>query len=230
MTLKGKRPGCEHTSCAFRNVVHFFCSTLSPPTSLCGSGVGAQILGRRAGRGAGVPARPPASSHLADPGHPRHQQPLEEVELIGRLLEEEVDLVVVGDAEGSHEGGVGCGARPGVRRLTGGGPSDPPRCFEEGGGRGGDPAGSRSSLTREPAEEGVRLEQRAAAQRAGDDGLVALEVVHGAGVELAICSGTGTGVSGHRGDPPHPTDPPSALPGDHAGGCQSPYSPTSRAV
>lgn len=58
--------------------------------------------------------RPPSSSlHLADTGHPRHQEPLEEIELVGRLLEEEVDLVVSRDAEGGHEGGVGCGAQPG---------------------------------------------------------------------------------------------------------------------
>lgn len=50
-----------------------------------------------------------------------------------------------------------------------------------------------SLLTRKPAEEGICLEQGPAAQRAGDDGLIALEVVHGAGVELAICSGMGWG-------------------------------------
>lgn len=143
MTLKGKRPGCEHTSCAFRNVVHFFCSTLSPPTSLCGSGVGAQIFffggvergvgiparpnpcsdfGEEGGEGCRGPRSPQSSSHLADPGHPRHQEPLEEVKLVGGLLEEEVDFVVIGDAEGSHEGGVGCGARPGVRCLMRGVP------------------------------------------------------------------------------------------------------------
>lgn len=60
-------------------------------------------------------------------------------------------------------------------------------------GKGGILPGTVSPLTRKPAEEGVRLEQGPAAQRAGDDGLVALEVVHGAGVELAICSGTGQG-------------------------------------
>lgn len=48
-------------------------------------------------------------------------------------------------------------------------------------------------LTRKPAEEGVRLEQGPVAQRAGDDGFIALEVVHGAGVELAVCLGTGWG-------------------------------------
>lgn len=34
MMLKGKpSSGSEHRSCAFRKVVHFFCSTLSPPLS-----------------------------------------------------------------------------------------------------------------------------------------------------------------------------------------------------
>lgn len=114
MTLKGKWPGCEHTSWAFRNVVHFFCSTLSPPTSLCGSREGAQPRGDRSW----VPSSSAIivlcccpCTHLADTGHPWHQKPLEEIKLIGCLLEEEVDFVISRDAEGGHEGGISCGAQ-----------------------------------------------------------------------------------------------------------------------
>lgn len=38
MTLKGSCPGSVQSSWAFRKVVHFFCSSLSPPTSFYGRG------------------------------------------------------------------------------------------------------------------------------------------------------------------------------------------------
>lgn len=116
MTLKGKWPGCEHTSWAFRNVVHFFCSTLSPPTSLCGSRGDAQPWGDRSCVAPSSPVivlRHRLCTHLADTGHPRHQEPLEEIKLISCLLKEEVDLVISRDAEGGHEGSISCGAQPG---------------------------------------------------------------------------------------------------------------------
>lgn len=91
-------------------------------------------------------ARRPASAgaaDLADSGHAGGVELLEELELAGCLLEEEVDELGRGD--GCHEGGVRCGT--GQRGLVLGRPT-PPRpgagpqtgCPAAGGGPGGHPA------------------------------------------------------------------------------------------
>lgn len=50
-------------------------------------------------------------------------------------------------------------------------------------------SGPRPLLTLQPAEEGISLQQGPVAQGTGDNGLIALEVVHGTCVELPICRG-----------------------------------------
>lgn len=136
MTLKGSCPGWAQSSWALRKVVHFLCSSFSPPTSFWGC---RKSWGGRPGWRGPAPSlshwassdqtRPrilligscedsPASrraADLADLSHAGGAELLEEVELAGCLLEEEVDDLGRGDR--GHEGGVRCGAGQRVRDL-----------------------------------------------------------------------------------------------------------------
>lgn len=124
MTLKGSCPGSVQSSWAFRKVVHFFCSSLSPPTSFYGRGRSQGAAPRPSplplvARLSAPPPPPlhwllngqprprPPEAHLADAGHTRRAELVEELKLAGRLLKEEVDDL--GRRDGGDEGGVRCG-------------------------------------------------------------------------------------------------------------------------
>lgn len=60
---------------------------------------------------------PPAQADLADSGHSGRAELVEELELAGRLLEEEVDDL--SGRDGGHKGGVRCGGREGRQGGSG---------------------------------------------------------------------------------------------------------------
>lgn len=87
--------GAEHTSRAFRNVVHFFCRVRAPPTSPW-----QMIRGHwRSALPSPASRAPSAHGHgllyLADAGHTGHHLLRVAVILHGPLAKEEVDLVVI---------------------------------------------------------------------------------------------------------------------------------------